>query len=102
MDNMESNNTLDYEETLIKGFSKKQIQKFTKEDIEDLDIIENSSDSPIEKKDNEDSIGKRPAADGQDPNDGGARPPKEEEYPEKPGDDDDDLLSESSDPNKKD
>ena len=102
MENMESNDKEEYENTLEKGFSKKQVQKFTQEDIEELYLIENSDDPSVEKKLNEDSIEKRPATENQDPNDGGPRPPKEEEYPEKPGADDDDLLSETSDPNKKD
>lgn len=99
---MESKDILEYPDTLGKGFSKNQVQKFTQEDIEDLYLLENSDDPAVEKKLNEDSIEKRPATEEKDPNDGGPRPPKEEEYPEKPGEEDDDLLSETSDPNKKD
>lgn len=98
---MESKETVEYEDTLGKGVSKDQVQKFTQEDIQDLYLVENSDDPGVEKQMNEDAIEKRPATEEKDPNDGGARPPKEEEYPEKPGEDDDDLLSETSDPNQK-
>jgi hypothetical protein len=101
MENIESKEILEYEDTFEKGVSKNQVQNFTQGDIEELYLVENSDDPGVEKKLNEDSIEKRPATEDKDPNDGGPRPPKEEEYPEKPGDEDDDLLSETSDPNHK-
>lgn len=104
MENLVSKDILDYEDIPGKGFSKKQINKFTAEDIEDLYLLESSDGSSdgvaAEKKPNEEYPEKSKQED-PDPNDGGPRPPKEEEYPDET-DEEDDPLSETSDPNKED
>lgn len=89
------------EEKVGKGFSKAQILQLSVKQIEELYLMEYPENSPQEKKQREEEIEKEKQKDHPDPNDGGPRPPKEDEYPDE-DDKGEDLLSEVSNPNKKD
>ena len=86
---------------MSQGFSKEQILQFSFRDIDDLHLMEHPLGSAADKE-REEEIQKKEQGDYKEPNEGGPRPPKEEEYPDDEDEDKDDLLSEVSDPNKKD
>lgn len=94
MENYNLTDTIEDGPALERGFSKAQLLKFSARDIEAWDIREHAV--AFSGKDNNPN---KSQPDQKKPNEEGPRPPKEEDFPDE---EKEDLLSEVSDPNKKD